>query len=1169
MRGARRQSAAVVSAWVIFVFAATSHPCLAVARSAEAGRGQAGLVATGLVATGPVATGLKTGGPTGTTTADLWDLRTSVRGQIAPADEQAIQQLVSRLYDARVKKDVRALSALWAARAPRRISPSFPPDLVFPYERLEAGPVSLSRLRQEATSITARVAVDVTITQKAGEAPRVQRWIRNMGFVKEGDAWLIWRDAPAAEDLAVEIARAQTDDERAALLNAEPDLVNEELALALETQGDRVAVTGNLNGGLAFYQLALKAGEQVQSVTATARSHLKIGQMVQLNPGPKLDAIEHFQKALEGFTALGDRQHMASAERGLGSSNYLQDDQASREHYQKAIDILETLPDKLDLATVLHSYGNACYMVGDFGAALDAYHRSMSLQETTGRRVGIPSLLQAIGRVQKEQRDYDAAIGSYEKSLADLASLDYGAQFGGMTGLADVYRLQGRFDLSLEQYGRALALTRAKGDDQGAMQVEADIGNVYMSEQQPAAALDHYQKSLALAQQLKNPSGIARALAAAGAAYFAEAQYDAALDAYGKALAIQRNRGDLAWLHAHIGLVQAAIGKHDDALASYQKALDLSNELGDAAAVAVVQTLLATEHAELDHNDQALEMAERAASAARAIESDDTLAQARLVTARVLRKTGDREGAEGALQEAMAAIESGRARAGDEPRNDFFGDTRGPYRAMALLLADAQKPTDALLFAERAQLGLLADILTGNRSLITSGLAADEQEEERRLNRAQKSLRVQVQRERGRPKPDPARLETLKTRLADVEQQRKAFAETIYQAHASLKLQRGLFDAGSIEELQALVPDGRTAALEFVTTDKQTLVLALTRKAAAAKGGAAAAVPVQIEMKTIDVTGVDLARRVRDFRGLIRGRNQDIGKAARDLYDLLLQPVHEALAGKTRLVIVPDGPLWSLPFQALQSPDGRFLVQQCAVSYAPSLTALNLVAGSLLAPPAASRGRRMVAVGNRQAASAADRLKLLNPAVDLKPMPNAEQEVRKLTQIYGPKRAKAYVGSAVKQEVIRADARDASLLHLATFFVPSPASPMRSPIVLAAQQNGPADIIEAWELMNGVIPPVTIVSRVQAERVGGEGSVPVGLSWVFFVGGTRTAVLATWPDDSPAAVMLMLGLHRNLSQTGPSPATASEALRRAILPLLATKYKHPFYWANYAVIGVG
>jgi CHAT domain-containing protein/tetratricopeptide (TPR) repeat protein len=1091
------------------------------------------------------------------------------------------------------------MAALFSPKAPRavpRLPANFAPDLVreytkriellvFPYERLELTRFTLSQIKQDATSITAVVTADVVVTSAPGAKPSSETWIRNMGFVKEGDAWLVWRESPAADDLAVDVAAAKSPEERDALLAAQPHLVTAELAIALEGQGDRQFTSFNPKGAIAFYQMELKIGEQVHAIAPAARAHLKIGQALQLNPAnaAALDeayrgtAMDHFQKALEGFTAIGDRSHMANAEVGMATVSYMKDGVAAREHYQRAIDVLETLPDKLELANALHGYGNACFVIGDYSAALDAYRRSMSLQEAAGSRAGSPVLWQAIGRVQKKQGDYDAALESCRKSLADPTMQDPVTALGTLTEIADVYRLQGRFDLALEQYGKALSLVELSKppDDQAAMRVEADIGNVYLTEQQPTAAMGHYQRSIDLAQRLKNQDGVARALAGLGSAHFAEMDNEAALDAFSKALAIRQalnDQANMAWLHAHIGIVHSAAEKHEEALASFQKAFDISNTLGDAAAVGVMEALLASEQLEIDHLDQALDLAGRAIQVAQAIENDDMLARAKVITARALRKKGDRDGAERALREAVAAIESGRAQAGEEPRDDFFGDTRGPYREMALLLAEAgpsQKGGDALIFAERAHLDLLADILTGNRSLITAGLSPEEQEEERRLGRTLKSLHVQVDKERERPKPDPARLDSLKTALADATRQRSAFDEKIYAAHPALKLQRGLFNPGSLADFSALFDDGKTLVVEFVTGEKQTIAVILARRQAGGKTASEKAGTARDEVSAVavDVTLTDLTRRVRDYRAAIRTRDPDLAKASADLYRLLVEPWQHTLAGRSRLVIVPDGPLWSLPFQALQSSDGRFLIQRCAVSYAPSLTALTLVAnGSLAASPAAARG--IVAVANQQPGSSADRLKLLNAAVNVAPMPNAVQEARGLALIYGSARAKVHADGATR-DAIRAGAETAAALHLATFFVPNAVTPLRSPIVLATAKTGEADVAEAWELMRLPMPPLAVVSRVHVDRVGSDGIVPVGLSWAFFVAGSKTAVLATWPDDSPAAMSLMLGLHRSLARPGAGSVGAARALRQAILPMLAGKYAHPFYWANYAVIGMG
>src|SRR5207245_1492983 len=65
---------------------------------------------------------------------------------------------------------------------------------------------------------------------------------------------------------------------------------------------------------------------------------------------------------------------------------------------------------------------------------------------------------------------------------------------------------------------------------------------------------------------------------------------------------------------------------------------------------------------------------------------------------------------------------------------------------------------------------------------------------------------------------------------------------------------------------------------------------------------------------------------------------------ARELYDLLLAPAAKQLAGKKRLLVCPDGPLWGLPFQALLAGGGTtgsptFLAERFEIDYAYSATA--------------------------------------------------------------------------------------------------------------------------------------------------------------------------------------------------------------------------------------
>lgn len=55
---------------------------------------------------------------------------------------------------------------------------------------------------------------------------------------------------------------------------------------------------------------------------------------------------------------------------------------------------------------------------------------------------------------------------------------------------------------------------------------------------------------------------------------------------------------------------------------------------------------------------------------------------------------------------------------------------------------------------------------------------------------------------------------------------------------------------------------------------------------------------------------------------------------AAQAYRRFCAPALESAATPQRLIIMPDGPLWAVPFEALTTgPDGRFLLENCAVSY--------------------------------------------------------------------------------------------------------------------------------------------------------------------------------------------------------------------------------------------
>ena len=159
----------------------------------------------------------------------------------------------------------------------------------------------------------------------------------------------------------------------------------------------------------------------------------------------------------------------------------------------------------------------------------------------------------------------------------------------------------------------------------------------------------------------------------------------------------------------------------------------------------------------------------------------------------------------------------------------------------------------------------------------------------------------------------------------------EAFQITLYASHPELKTQRGQSPALSADQAGALLVDSHSALLEYVVTSAKTFLFVITRKADGTS---------DVRSYTLNIKETELAARAEQFRRQLAGRDLEFRGPARELYDLLLGPAQEQLAGKDALVIIPDGALWNLPFQALMTKEA-YLIERQAVAYAPSLTALS------------------------------------------------------------------------------------------------------------------------------------------------------------------------------------------------------------------------------------
>jgi len=822
------------------------------------------------------------------------------------------------------------------------------------------------------------------------------------------------------------------------------------------------------------------------------------------------------------------------------------------------------------LNDVLMTRGQRNITRGDYEKALHNFRLAQAVSEKIGDLVGVGVALCDIGLVKRELYDYEQAFLAQQKALALFETL--GIKLGSAHALAQLsrlHRLLGDYREAFNCAQKSLRLYEEAKHKWGIASALTDIASVYGVQNNPQQALAYKERAVKIFEELEDPIRIAILRADTASDHFALGNYERALELFQVTLQQTERYGDptgAAETRDEMGKIYAAQGRYGEALEYHRQALAVL-EAGNEKDM-VAKTLVNMSNAYLADGKfaEALPHAERAVSLARQVGRPFELWSA--LTAAGYCQLALRRPAEArqSFTEAVAIIERLRAQvAGDaEDSQRYFEDGLRAHHGLLHLLVKENQTQEALALAERAKARTLLDALQRGRVSIQKALTAEEREQERRLKLGLTMLNTQLTRITQSGKPDPQRVGEIQPRLEKARLDYEAFQTSLYAAHPELRARRGDAPIIKAEELATLIHTPNSALLEYVVTDDATYLFAITK--------AADRRDADIQVFTLPIKRAELAGQVESFRRRLAGRDLGFRDEARRLYDLLLKPAQAQLRGKTDLVIAPDDRLWDLPFQALLAGDDRYVLEKCAISYAPSLTVLREMAKARRRGAETSRTSLLAfgnpALGKETMARAA----LVVRDESLDPLPEAEAEVKGLGRLYGAARSKIYVGAEAREDRAKNEAGAFQVLHFATHGVLDNAAPMYSHLVLAQGDKNEDGLLEAWELMQmDLHADLAVLSACETARGRfGAGEGVIGLTWALFVAGTPATVVSQWKVESASARELMLGFHRNLRAPSRDPAPKAEALRQAALKLMKNpSTSHPFYWAGFVLVGDG
>ena len=847
----------------------------------------------------------------------------------------------------------------------------------------------------------------------------------------------------------------------------------------------------------------------------------------------------------------------------------------------QALNIAQRLNDKLGVFVTLRVKGGVARVRGDNKEALEYFEQCLKLAEELNDKTIIGDALNSIAIVYALQSDYPKALSLFQRNLQIKEELGNKRDIAiELSNIGNIYVYQGDKLRALEHYLRALKLAEEVGDKGNTSATLNSIGNLYYSQGNYAQALEYFQQSLKIKQEIGEKVGVARALNNIGVIYSLQGQYAQALDYLQQNVKLLEELGDklvlLETLH-YIGGVYLLKGDYSQALAYEEKTSKAAEALGNNELLSGILHNISETHLRLGQYQTASDYAERAASLAVQSGIPDVLWKAKLTAGKAHLALNQSEQARQDFLESIATVEKLRDQVagGEREQQRFFENKTAPYQAMVQLSLAQQNTKEALSYAERAKGRVLLDVLSGGRANITKAMTEDELKRDRELSSEIASINTQLLRLKTQSKPPEAQVTVVQAQLEKKRFEYEAFEASLHAAHPELKVQRGQTQPLIYDDAVALLPDDQTAILEYVVTEEKSYLFVL-RKAPKA----------ELTVLTLNIKSSELSQMAESFLQRVAERDLTVKQPARKLYDLLIKPAEGQLRGVRKLYIVPDGALWNVPFQALHQGDRGYLLEQYAVSYAPSLSVLREMKRRSTTIRSANRqvpgsdrahkdtGPTLLAMGN-PALSAETVTKVRSARRDepLSPLPDAEKEVNTLGRLYG-RGSRVLIGQQAREATMKAEAGNYKVLHFATHAILDDRDPLYSHIVLsrAGKDMDEDGLLEAWELMkldlNAELAVLSACQTASGRIAAGEGI--IGMSWALFVAGTPAAIVSQWKVDSARSSELMIEFHRNLLRkqgAGKKSLTKSEALRQAALKVYRGSYNHPTYWAGFILIG--
>ncbi len=946
-----------------------------------------------------------------------------------------------------------------------------------------------------------------------------------------------------------------------------------QLADSLRARGETFKDQGRYREAEFYLGEAVSLYDQLQDSAAwliTAREY-----------GSVLVYRSRYEEAFSLFNTILEFDHPANSDslradvmNSLGwASNRKNDFREALTYFERALPMSQEANYGLLTAVIYDNMGLSYYRLGNYSRSLELRKKALDSFQEIGNRRSIAITLNNIALLYRELSFYDQALDYFSRSLEirkELGNVDLLATI--YTNLGDLHKQTGNYDQALIAYQKSLEYRRQAGSKTRTSETLNNLGTLYSQLGDSQKALNYYQQALEIIEDLDAPDDKATRYRNIASRLWVLGKRDEAVASYEKAHELHLTVGspvDIANSLMHLALVERERNDFQTAFRYSRRAVAIADSMKDYNLLANAYQSLGRTHAETEDYRKALDSFRKGWEVSKLVSG-----QKQLDLLPYLARTYHSIQSDSALwygRKAIDIIEQGRSKAGaiSGLKSSYFRQFSDFYIDMASwTLAYDGDQARAYRYVEAAKARSLSDELVQASERIDEALPEEARLERNRMLKKLDSLYTRLDRATG-----SERQEALGREIRTAELNYAAFENQLASDYAGYK-QLEMREPISLERAREITPAG-TAVLEFAVSSDHLISFLITEEGIKSH---------QLLLDGADVP--DLTEQVVNFKDAILANAQksELDFRSRPLHELLIAPFENDLEGISKLIIVPDGALAYLPFEALLQND-RYLIEDYTIKYLPSLTSLTL-----LKEPDGNYTKELLAVagsGTQQNGTSEFR-----PNSSFYSLPSTLMEVDSIASHFREV-------TTLKEEQVTESALKEQLknryrfIHLAAHGIIDEENPAQSGLVLStaggleisSEEDGLLKSSEIYRLnLNSDMVVLSACNTGLGKMVKGEGM--LGLQRSFFYAGSSSVVVSLWSVYDRSTAFMMNEFYKSLLRAEGEQGWSdrflrwigwdqsipygfkADAMREAKLKMINHPlFNHPVNWAPFIVVG--